>query len=49
MPDEYRGRGAVAAYRRYYAGAKARFARAPAAAPGWYVALTAGRTRVGPQ
>jgi len=38
MPEEYRGRDAVAAYRRYYFAEKARFARwrAPARPPGWW-------------
>jgi hypothetical protein len=38
MPERYRGRDAVAAYRRYYVAEKARFAtwRAPARPPGWW-------------
>lgn len=38
MPERYRGRDAVAAYRRYYAGEKARFAtwKAPARPPRWW-------------
>jgi hypothetical protein len=40
MPERYRGRDAVASYRRYYVGEKARFAtwRAPARAPRWWPA-----------
>jgi hypothetical protein len=38
MPDEYRGADAVAAYRRYYLGAKRAFAtwKAPAVTPSWW-------------
>jgi hypothetical protein len=38
MPEQYRGRDAIAAYRRYYAGEKARFAtwKAPARPPRWW-------------
>lgn len=38
MPERYRGRDPVAAYRRYYAGEKARFAtwRAPSRPPRWW-------------
>lgn len=38
MPDEYRGRDPVAAYRRFYIGKKARFAtwRAPGKPPAWW-------------
>jgi hypothetical protein len=39
MPKKYRGADAVAAYRRFYRGEKAKFAtwRAPARAPAWWV------------
>jgi hypothetical protein len=45
MPEQYRGRDAVAAYRRYYAGEKARFAtwKAPARPPRWWRGSPAGR------
>jgi hypothetical protein len=38
MPERYRGPDAVAAYRRYYAGEKARFATwsAPSRPPRWW-------------
>jgi hypothetical protein len=38
MPEQYRGRDAVASYRRYYRGEKARLVsyRAPARAPRWW-------------
>lgn len=42
MPDEYKHEDAVEAYHRFYAGAKARFARwtEPAAVPTWFIRKT---------
>jgi hypothetical protein len=42
MPERYRGADAVAAYRRYYVGEKARFAtwRPPSQPPRWWPGAT---------
>ncbi len=44
MPERYRGRDPIAAYRRYYAAEKARFAtwRAPSRPPRWWPGSDAG-------
>lgn len=47
MPEQYRGPDAVAAYRAYYLGEKARFAtwRAPSAPPAWWLQSSEQRER----